>query len=310
MQVLITGAGGFIGRSVVKKARDAGWGVIAVARRDGGEPLPGRHCASGTAAGLIESATRSTCADGETARIHDLRRPIEDWPTPDAVIHLAGGYAGASWRELEAADIRIAQNLITWGRGAGVRRWVFASAAEVYGSIVGEASEDWPCQPVIPYGAAKLEVERMLQAAGFPELTICRLGEVYGRQGRILDEIPGRLRSGFCPWPGDGRIKISFLHVDDAAEALVRACAASTTQGRCEIYNVGDEVPATWREFLDGIAGALGTRKAAFLPYAVARGYARFEWWTRRLLRRPGSVTPWVLRLLTTPKVLCSRRIE
>jgi nucleoside-diphosphate-sugar epimerase len=243
----------------------------------------------------------------EADRIADLRQPLEDWPAPDAVIHLAGGYAGASARELAGTDLAIARNLIAWGQRAGVRRWVLASAAEVYGNIAGEADENWPCRPVIPYGAAKLEMERMFQTAGFREVTICRLGEVYGREGRILHEIPGRLRRGFCPWPGNGRVRISFLHVDDAAGALVRACDGAAP-GR-EIYNVGDRQPATWREFLDRIAAALGTRRAAFLPYSVARCYAAIEWWRGRLLRRPGAVTPWVMQLLTTPKVLSSERI-
>jgi nucleoside-diphosphate-sugar epimerase len=280
MHVLITGAGGFIGRSTLRKARGAGWQVTAVARRP----------------------------SADANRIADLRQPIGDWPAPDAVIHLAGGYAGAGTRELAAADIAMARNLIAWGRQAGVRRWVFASAAEVYGRIAGAADEDWPCRPVIPYGAAKLEVERMFRSAGFPELTICRLGEVYGRDGRILREIPARLRRGFCPWPGDGNVTISFLHVEDAAEALVRACA-QTAPG-CSIYNVGDCEPASWREFLDRIAAALGTRRAAFLPYGLARAYAAIEWRAGRLLGRPGSATPWVLRLLTTPKVLSCGRIR
>jgi UDP-glucose 4-epimerase len=284
MHVLITGAGGFIGRSVVRKARARGWDVTAIARR----PCP--------------------VAD----RIADLREPIENWPVPDAVIHLAGAYAGASWRDFEASDIQIARNLIAWGQRVGVRRWIIASAAEVYGSVAGVADENWACRPVIPYGFAKLQVERMFHTAGLPYVTICRLGEVYGREGRILREIPNRLRAGFCPWPGDGNIRISFLHVDDAAEALVRACAraAPASAGSCDIYNAGDLEPATWRQFLDRIAASLGSRRATFLPYTLARCYALFEWWGSRLLRRPGAVTPWVLKLVTTPKVLSCRRIQ
>jgi len=233
---------------------------------------------------------------------------VKDWPTPGAVIHLAGGYVGASARELAAADLAMARNLIAWGQPVGVRRWILASAAEVYGAIAGAADESWPCRPAIPYGAAKLEMERMFQAAGFSEIAICRLGEVYGRDGRILQEIPERLRRGFCPWPGDGQVRISFLHVDDAAEALVRACERA--EAGCEIYNVGDREPATWREFLDRIAAALGTGRARFLPYWLARGYAAFEEGKDLLTRRTGAVTPRILRLLTTPKVLSSERIR
>jgi nucleoside-diphosphate-sugar epimerase len=272
MHVLVTGAGGFIGRSVMEKARARGWKVTGVARR----------------------------ACPEADRIADLREPIAGWPVPDAVIHLAGGYAGASVRELAGTDLAIARNLLAWGKRAGVRRWVLASAAEVYGDVRGEADEGWPCRPAIPYGRVKLEIEAMFRKEAFPELAICRLGEVYGRTGRILREIGERLRGGFCPWPGDGKVCISFLHVEDAAEALVLSCERAGPG--CEIYNVGDGVPATWRRFLDRIALLLGTRRARYLPMWAARCYA--------VLGRSPAVTPHVLRLLTTPKVLSSARLR
>ena len=280
MRILVTGVGGFIGSAVMRKARARGWQVTGVARRP---------CAE---AGLIA----------------DLRQPIAAWPAPEAVVHLAGGYAGSRAGELAGADLAIARNLLAWGRRQGVRRWVLASAAEVYGVVRGQADESWPCRPVIPYGIVKLEVERMFQAAGFPEVAICRLGEVYGPGGRIMREIAGRLLSGFCPWPGDGQVPVSFLHVEDAAEALLLACERAVPG--CRIYNAGDDEPATWRQFLDAIAVLLGARRARHLPEPAARGYAVCASWVDRLLRRPEAVTPHVLRLLTTPKVLSSARLR
>ena len=273
MRILVTGAGGFIGRSVVKQARARGWDVMGVARRP--------------------------CADATL--IADLRQPIEDWPAPDAVIHLAGSYVGGTTREMAETDVAMARNLLAWGRRKGVRRWVFASAAEVYGDIAGEADESWPCRPAIPFGSAKLEIERMFQAAGLPEVAICRIGEVYGPNGRLLSELGGRLRSGFCPWPGDGQVRLSFVHVEDAAAALLLASERAAPASRT--YNVGDSQPATWRQFLDRVAEMLGVRRrAVYLPLAVARCYAACVSWA------DATVTPRVLRLLTTPKVLSSAR--
>lgn len=280
MHLLITGAGGFIGRSLVKKARARGWKVTSVVRRHSEE------------ANLIA----------------DLRQPINGWPVPNAVIHLAGSYAGCSAREFAETDLVIARNLLAWGLQEGVPRWVFASAAEVYGDVIGKATEDYPCNPVIPYGKAKLEIEEMFQTARFAEVTICRLGEVYGPGGRILHELGNRLRSGFCPWPGNGEVMVSFLHVEDAAEALLLACEHATPG--IQVYNVGDDEPATWRQFLDGMAALLGTRRARYLPKLVALYYAVCVQWMDRLLGRPATITPHVLRLVTTPKVLSSVRLR
>jgi UDP-glucose 4-epimerase len=280
MQILVTGAGGFIGRTVVRKARARGWRVTGVSRRSG----------------------------EETDWVADLRDPQADLPRADAVVHLAGGYIGCGAKQLAALDTVMARNLIAWGRRQQVRRWVFASAAEVYGPVDGVADENWPCRPVLPYGRVKLEIENMFQTSGLPEIAICRLGEVYGPGGRIMREIGGRLKKGFCPWPGDGEVKLSFLHVEDAAEALLLACERA--RPGCHIYNAGDGTPATWRLFLDSITALAGGRPAFYLPLWLARVYAGCASMTDRLLGRPAAVTRHVLRLLTTPKVLSSRRLS
>jgi len=277
MHVLVTGAGGFIGRSVVRKARSRGWNVTGVARRPSDE------------ANLIA----------------DLRESIRNWDIPDAVIHLAGGYAGCSMKELSGIDPVIAKNLLDWGKNEGVSKWVFASAAEVYGDVAGVADENYPCHPVIPYGKIKLDIEGMFHDAGFPEVMVCRVGEVYGSDGRILHELGGKLRSSFCPWAGDGNIKVSFVHVEDVAEALVLACERA--KPGFNIYNVGDNEPSTWRQFLSEIASHLNVRNAYYLPKYLAYAYASTTSWVDRLLGRPPNVTPQVLRLLITPKVLSSR---
>ena len=276
MHVLVTGAGGFIGRSVVRKARSRGWEVTGVARRP--------------------------TADGNL--IADLRSPIRNWEVPDAVIHLAGNYAGCRMKQLASTDLVIANNLLEWGKREGVRRWVFASAAEVYGDIDGEADESYPCHPVIPYGKIKLRVEGMFRDAGLPKVMICRVGEVYGSDGRIVHELAGKLRNGFCPWAGDGKVKISFIHVEDVAEALILACEQA--KPGFNIYNVGDSEPATWRQFLGEIATHLNVRSAYYLPKYLAYFYAASVSWADRMFGRSPNITPQVLRLLVTPKVLSS----
>ncbi len=280
MHVLVTGAGGFIGRSVVRKARSRGWKVTGVARR----------------------------SSGEASLIADLREPIRGWEVPEAIIHLAGGYAGLGMKELADTDLVIARNLLEWGKREGVRNWVFASAAEVYGDIDGVADESYPCRPVIPYGKIKLQVEGLFHDAGLPELMVCRVGEVYGSEGRILHELGGKLRAGFCPWAGNGEVKISFVHVDDVAEALLLACEHA--KPGFNVYNVGDSEPATWRQFLEEIAAQLHVRGPYYLPKFAAYSYAWSASWTDRLNHKPPNITPQTLRLLVTPKVMSSKRLQ
>ncbi len=277
MRVLVTGAGGFIGRALVAAARTQGLSVVGVARR--------------------------ACVEADV--VADLRADLSGLPRADVVVHLAGGYAGARANELNQIDVRIARNLIDWGRRQRINRWVVASAAEVYGCVNGVAEETHELRPVIPYGVTKLCVETMFLDAGIPHVTILRIGEVYGPGGRLLSELIGRLRAGFCPWPGSGEVPLSFIHVNDAAQALLQACARS---GVPRVFNVGDEEPSTWRNFLELLAGLLRTRGPVYLPVRVARAYALCAVTVDSILRRPAVVTPHVVRLLTTPKIISITR--
>ncbi len=282
--VLVTGAGGFIGRRVVAAAHDAGFDVIPVARRS----LPER------------SVTL------------DLTEPLDQLPDADAIFHLAGGYAGASTETLEQCDLRIARNLIEWGIRAGVRNWVFASAAEVYGCCTQPVDEHATTAPIIPYGRVKLDIEHELAKLSeqIPDsrVVVLRIGEVYGRDGTLIEELTRRFRSGFCPWFGSGRIPVSFVHVDDVARSFV--AAAQRSQTGFSVVNVADERPVEWREFLDHLASILGTRGPIGLPLTVSFSYAAASTALDRLCRRRPTVTRHIVKLLTTAKPMSNTKLQ
>ena len=112
----------------------------------------------------------------------------------------------------------------------------------------------------------------------------------------------------FCPWAGNGKVKISFVHVDDVAEVLLLACEHA--KHGFNVYNVGDDEPAMWRQFLEEIAARPARSRPYYLPKFAAYSYAWSASWTDRLNRRPPNVTPQVLRLLVTPKVMSSKRLH
>lgn len=282
--VLITGAGGFIGRYVATAAQQAGLRVTALGRK----PVPGVNI------------------------VCDLRAPLPPLPAVDWVFHLAGAYAGAGVAELRGTDEIAARNLLQWGLAAGIRNWVFSSAAEVYGAVVGLATEDTAPRPIIPYGRVKLEVEGLFRdfAAKLPgsRIIILRIGEVYGRGGRLLGELSARFRRGFCPWFGSGAVPVSFVHVEDVSRAFV--CAAKQAVSGVHTWNVADNEPLEWRDFLGHIAAALGSRPPVFLPLALANLYAFGSTLAARAAGQPPVVTGHVVRLLTTPKALSNDRLR
>ena len=282
--VLVTGAGGFIGRRVVAEARRAGLDVTSVGRR----PLPGRSV------------------------VLDLTESLEGLPPVDQIFHLAGDYAGADFQVLEQADLAIARNLIEWGAKAGVRCWVFASAAEVYGRCREPATEDTPVEPRIPYGRAKLMIESWLAnlAERVPRsrFVVLRIGEVYGKEGNLIQELTTRMRSGFCPWFGDGKVPVSFVHVEDVARSFL--AATRHREPGFTVVNVADDRPVEWRVFLGRVAELLDARAAVNLPLCLGFPYAAVATALDRARGRRPTVTRHIVRLLTTAKPMANSRLR
>ena len=244
--------------------------------------------------------------------VHDLRTPMGHIPATEWVFHLAGGYAGAGLRELESDDLAIARHVLDWGVARGVKNWVFASAAEVYGAISDIASEDAPTCPVIPYGSVKLKIEHLFASfaarVSSCRVVVLRIGEVYGANGRLIQELRARFIRGFCPWFGPGAIPLSFVHVDDVAHAFIDAARAA--QSGLSVYNVADDEPTTWREFLRFMSNLLGAKDPLFLPLPLARWYAAGSMLFAKATGRSPIVTQHVVRLLTTPKAISNLRAK
>jgi len=285
--VLVTGAGGFIGRRVVCAANSAGYGVTAIVRKP--------------CIGAVHSVIQ-----------HDLRFPLDNLPPADWIFHLAGAYAGAGDEELRRTDLEMGRNVIRCGLEAGIKNWVFASAAEVYGNVCGIATEATPTQPVIPYGRIKLMVERILLEKAKDisncRVVVLRIGEVYGREGRLITELAARLKRGFCPWPRTRHVPLSFVHVDDVAQAFL--CALQNAPAGISVYNVADDMPATWLDFLVRGARLLGVRPPVFLPETLVRLYAACGMLACRATGREPILTRHAVRLITTPKALSNSRLK
>jgi UDP-glucose 4-epimerase len=147
-------------------------------------------------------------------------------------------------------------------------RVVFTGTRGQYGPAVSlPVSEDAPTNPRGLYEISNLTAEKIIEVYdrvhGIPSVLL-RLTNVYGPRAQMRHSRYGvvnwfvrlALDGETMPVFGDGGIKRDFLHVDDCVEAILLAAASDAA--RAEILNVGVDVPTTFRELAETLAGLTG----------------------------------------------------
>ncbi|HEY7071479.1 MAG TPA: GDP-mannose 4,6-dehydratase [Acidimicrobiales bacterium] len=144
MRTLVTGAGGFVGKHLVRHLEDAGDEVVELERTVDG----------------IDIADAEPLTEAVMAA------------KPQVVYHLAGASdVGGSWtepRETFLANALGTLNVLEAARAAGAERVLAVTSADVYGRV-SEAElplrEDQPLRPVSPYAASKVAADALAQQA-------------------------------------------------------------------------------------------------------------------------------------------------
>jgi nucleoside-diphosphate-sugar epimerase len=257
MRTFVTGASGFIGRTLCARLLEGGHEVSALVRRPGSEP-PGT---SGVVGDMIDGSSLSEIVAAES---------------PDCVLHLAAEIASQrNERKIAAVNIEGTARLLDAcmglagsGRSAGGPRIVFASTV-VTGDAQGALlTEDTPLPVQTPYGRSKREGERLVLESGLPAVVV-RPSHVYGPGGWYANELVPRLRQpGRFAVIGRGENLWDVVHVHDVASALLLA-AEQAPPG--STYHVVDDEPITFYDFMALTAQALGVGAPRRIPVALAR---------------------------------------
>lgn len=232
--VLVTGAGGFVGRYLVAALRDR-------------LSSDARLTAPGSATGADVRLDLSD-APAITRLIDELR--------PDLVVHLAAqssvgassGGAGETWRTNVAGTLHLAQTVAALVPTATV---VFASSSEVYGAAfnAGPATEETVPLPLSPYARTKRAGEELLGDVLAPtnRLIVLRPGNHSGAGQDTRFVLPAfadqiaRIEAGIIPpvvKVGSLTAMRDFLDVRDVVHAY---CAVLRQDGAMlrETFNIG-----------------------------------------------------------------------
>jgi nucleoside-diphosphate-sugar epimerase len=142
-------------------------------------------------------------------------------------------------------------------------RFTYVSSSSVYGQTDGGwVDEHSPTEPIEESGRVVLEAETLLRTR-LPHATILRLSGIYG-PGRVLRK--AALLAGE-PLVGDAEKWINLIHVDDAADAVLKSESLAG-----QTLNICDDEPVTRRNLYTHTAEKLGAPPAKFMPGPSGRG--------------------------------------
>lgn len=283
MRVFVTGATGFVGRSVVSALVAKGHEVRALL-------LPAEDAIEGV-----------EVVRGDITRPDSLRGLFDG---QEAVVHLAGavGY-GQRLATCLALNVQGTKNVATSALAAGARRFIHMSSVSVYGRVPDvDLTEDAPLRATgEPYGDTKILAEQTVQHLASQsglQLTIVRPTVIYGPgDDKFLPKVIENLRSGRARIIGRGDNTVDLVHVRDVATFLAGLLEDPRTIGG--VYNLNDPNNPTWRAFLTLVAEQVGLPPPRRrLPYSLALGVAGSMELVAALTRRQPRLTRYAVRVV------------
>lgn len=270
MAILVTGGAGYIGSHTVRLLRELGRPVVVLDSLESG---------FAAAVGDVPLVV-GDIADERLVSSIVAEHQVE------AVVHFAGykaagesiGQPGRYFANNVAGTAWLLHTL----QRCGVEHVVFSSSCAVYGTPARlPVGEDEPVRPESPYGETKAMVERMLswfdRSHGMRSVSLRYFNAAGAAEHATIGEDPTRTLNLIplvmrallgrrppvqvfgtdYPTP-DGTAIRDYIHIDDLADAHVRALDFLAEGGRTATVNVGTGVGSSVREVLAAAATASG----------------------------------------------------
>ena len=242
MSLLVTGANGFLGSTIVSQAVRAGLRVRATDRGNSSSVREASYCQ----ADILHLKNLFSAMDGIEVVIHaaGLAHIFDKLPSTVA--------------SFNTVNVDGTANIATAAVRMRVRHLILISSVSVYGGSSSGGTETVACHPKGPYAESKWQAElratEIAQASGM-HLTILRLATLYGERdpGNVARLMRSIDRRRFV-WIGNGSNYKSLLHREDAARACI-VSALAPSEG-INVYNVSGP-PCTMRDVVTGLASAL-----------------------------------------------------
>lgn len=267
MQILLTGANGFVGRAVCIKALASGLAVRGALRKK------------------ADKEANDLPANVEQIAVGDINENT-DWGSVlagcHAVIHLAARVhvmhdtATDVLSEFRRVNVAATISLARQAATAGVKRFVYVSSIGVNGAstVAKPFSENDVPQPHSPYALSKWEAEQALQKIAAEtglEVVIVRPPLVYGPNAKgNFATLMAVVRKGLpLPFKNVHNAR-SFIYVENLADALIACATHEQAAGKTFLVSDGEDVSLS--DLLRKLSILLGRKTRLFgLPNCVLR---------------------------------------
>jgi nucleoside-diphosphate-sugar epimerase len=296
MNVLVTGASGFLGRYAVRELTRRGHHVTALVRRG-----------SERASELVDP--RVEVIEGDLRRLDE---PLAaQFAYQDAIVHLAAATSGTPRAQFDGTVLATERLLDGLTRAGWRGRLVHVSTLAVYGfnQLPRRAcvDETTPLEPALgrrdDYAWSKAWQERIVErfaAASEAEVVLVRPGSVYGRERRFQHRL-GRLLASRVLLLVGGLTPMPLSYVENTASLLATCVDHPDAAG--EVFNAVDPRPPRQWRYLRELRRVQRGLLVVPLPLSIYRAIAAMY---ERLERRTGgSLSPpgFFARYLTTPSL-------
>ena len=275
MKILVTGASGFLGSHVAERlSKQEGVNLRLMLR-------PTSRLA------FLDGLSYER-ADGDMRDDAALTTAVEG---VDIVVHLAALTAARTEAEYHEINALGTASLVKAAREAGVKRFVYVSSLAALGPSGDGAMPQTP-HPISPYGRSKLAGEYpVLAERDAMSVAVVRPPVVYGERDRALVPFYRLAKLGFVPVYGDGSHLLTWIHVHDAADAIIATSLAGGPSGA--VYSLSDGAPYSWRQLVEAYGRGTGrkVRVIATPPVLFSIG-ASAVGFAQTLLRRPFPLSP------------------
>lgn len=272
MKILVTGGVGYIGSHTCKSLAKSGHEVIVY---------------DNLSTGHRDFARWGNFVHGDIRDGNSMRKALRQY-RPDGIIHFAAksnvGESVTDPGQYFSNNVVGALSLLEAMRDEDVHAIVVSGTCAVYGEPENiPVREDCPTRPVSPYGASKLFMERMLEdfskahglrwvslryfnAAGSSEEG--EIGEKHEPETHLiprvmlaaLGKIPAIDVYGLDYPTKDGTCIRDYIHVDDLADAHIRAMEHLQSGGENLPLNLGSGIGSSVLDIIGGVEAITGRK--------------------------------------------------